>query len=121
MSQRVSHLGRHSQTVKTPRPTIDDLINAESSLGLTLFGPIPQGHRREFFQHKKNVWLWHESWYDENGTPKELTVRYEVRTSGVFKKPLGGKYIQLKGAELENFRQAVHAYSKLVKTKLYAK
>ena len=104
---------------KSPTPSIDDLINAEAALGRTLFGPIPEGHRREFFQHKKNVWLWHESWLDENGYVKELTVRYEVRPSGVFKRPLGGKYMQLKGAELQNFRQAVHAYGKIVKEKLY--
>ena len=102
-----------------PQVTRDDLINAESKLGSTLFGPIPKGHRREFFQHKKNIWLWHESWLDEQGSPKELTVRYEVSPSGVFKKPLGGKYIKLKGAELENFRHAVLAYSKLVKDRMY--
>lgn len=105
---------------KSHRPvTTADLINAESRLGSTLFGPIPNGHRREFFQHKKNLWLWHESWTGEDGKKKELTVRYEVRPSGVFKKPLGGRYTLLKGVELENFRHAVHAYGKLVKEKLY--
>ena len=98
--------------------TRGDLINAESALGRTLFGPIPAGHQREFFQVSKNVWIWHESW-DEMGARKETTIRYEVRPSGVFKKPLGGKYIQIKGAELENFRKALHAYLKIVKTNLY--
>lgn len=107
------------QVSNVKRPTVDDLINAESNLGKTLFGPIPAGHRREFFQHKRNLWLWHESWLDAEGKHRELTVRYEVRPSGVFKKPLGGHYVQLKGAELENFRRAVHAYGKLVKEKLY--
>lgn len=104
---------------RVPKITIDDLINAESKLGSTLFGPIPSGHRREFFQHKKNLWLWHESWLDQNGQPKELTVRYEVRPSGIFKKPLGGRFVQLKGSELENFRKAVHAYGDAVKKHLY--
>ena len=26
--------------------TYEDLVNAESALGRTLFGPIPEGHRR---------------------------------------------------------------------------
>lgn len=108
--------------VKSPRkPTAADLINAESAVGRTLFGPIPAGHRREFFQHRKNNWVWHEDWYDQDGNKKELTIRYEARPEGVFKKPLGGKYIKLKGTELENFRRAVHAYTKLVKEKIYTK
>ena len=118
MPRRISRL-KQSAAPAPKKLTLSDLINVESKLGRTLFGPIPQGHRREFFQYQKNVWLWHESWHNEKGEPKELTVRYEVRTSGVFKKPLGGKYIQLKGRELENFRKAVHAYGKLVKDRIY--
>ena len=30
--------------------SLDDLINAESAIGRTLFGPIPAGHQREFFE-----------------------------------------------------------------------
>lgn len=124
MSRKLSRLKKPKKAAKIiqssqKKATIDDLINAESNLGRTLFGPIPEGHRREFFQHKKNLWVWHESWRDQKGQHKELTVRYEVRPSGVFKKPLGGKYIELKGSELENFRRAVHVYAKLVKEKLY--
>ena len=104
-----------------PTVRLDDLINAESAIGRTLFGPVPAGHRREFFQHKKNVWLWHESWTDNLEQKHEFTYRYEVRPQGVFKKLVSphGHYIKIKGAELENFRQAVHAYAKLVKEKLY--
>ncbi len=104
---------------KINKPTAADLINAESAIGRTLFGPIPVGHRREFFQHRKNVWIWHESWCDQQGHKKELTIKYEVRPEGVFKKPLGSGYVALRGAELENFRRAVHAYTKEVKEKLY--
>ncbi|MBQ6147749.1 hypothetical protein IJH66_02510 [Candidatus Saccharibacteria bacterium] len=100
------------------RPTVEDLINAESELGRTLFGPIPAGHQREFFEHKKNVWIWHESW-NEFGSRKETTIRYEVRENGVYKKPLGGVYTKLKGAELLNFRKAARAYLNLIKQNLY--
>lgn len=98
---------------------LEDLINAESELGRTLFGPIPAGHQREFFISHKNVWIWHENWTDEFGKLQELTVRYEVHPTGVYKKPTGGTYQRLEGAELDNFRQAARGYLNLVKTKLY--
>lgn len=97
----------------------EELINAESALGRTLFGPIPEGCRREFFESKPNVWIWHESFINKLGRMEEMTIRYEVRPTGVYKKPVGGAYERLTGAELENFRQAARSYLTLVKTKLY--
>ena len=99
--------------------TYDDLVNAESELGRTLFGPIPAGHQREFFKYKSNVWIWHESWVSENGTILDSTIRYEVRPDGVFKKTNGAMYQKIEGAELDNFCTAVRSYFELVKTKLY--
>ena len=101
-----------------PYLTTEDLINAESELGRLIFGKIPAGHRREFFEHKKNVWIWHESW-SEADQEKSITVRYEVRPTGVFKRPAGGSYMKIEGAELENFRRALHEYLRIVKEKLY--
>lgn len=100
-------------------PTRADLINAESRLGSTLFGPIPVGHRREFFHDRNNVWIWHEDWLDAAAQPQQLTVRYEVRTSGIFKKVAAGRYLKLEGDELDNFRKATHAYLDIIKTRLY--
>lgn len=97
----------------------EDLINAESALGRTLFGPIPVGHQREFFESKKNVWIWHESFYDELGVFQEMTIRYEVRPNGVFKRPMNGNYRKIEGEELENFRKAARSYLNIIKTKLY--
>lgn len=97
----------------------DDLINAESALGRTIFGPIPAGHQREFFKHKGNVWVWHENWVDPFGDTQDMTIRYEVRPEGVYKKVAGKTYERLEGAELENFRNAAKRYLELVKTKLY--
>ncbi len=101
------------------RLTRADLINAESRLGSTIFGPIPEGHRREFFHDRENIWIWHEDWTDERHHSHELTVRYEVRISGVYKKVSAGKYFKLEGDELENFRQATHAYLHVIKKHLY--
>ena len=99
--------------------SLADLINAESALGRTLFGPVPVGHQREFFAARKNVWIWHENWTDQFGTLQEMTIRYEVRPAGVYKKSNGGNYKKIEGAELDNFRQAAKLYLELVKTKLY--
>lgn len=112
--------------IYTPKPlrrtafmTRDDLINAESRLGSTIFGPVPAGHRREFFHDQENIWIWFESWHDATDHPRQLTVRYEVRPSGVYKKISAGAYFKLAGDELENFRRATHAYLHLVKKYLY--
>ena len=109
----------YSEPKYSNRLSLDDLINAESELGRTLFGPIPSGHQREFFESKKNIWIWHESWTDKFGKLQEMTIRYEVRPTGVFKKPNGGKYKKIEGDELNNFRKAAHSYLDLVKTRLY--
>lgn len=98
--------------------TYADLINAESAIGRTIFGPIPAGHQREFCLHKKNVWVWHEGWFDKKGEPQGVTIRYEVRPDGVFKY-YNGKYTKIKDSELNNFRTAVHTYYNLVKANLY--
>ncbi len=101
------------------KPSYEDLINAESALGRTIFGPVPDGHQREFFIAKKNVWIWHENWTDKFGELQEMTVRYEVRPTGVFKKAGRSDYHKIEGAELDNFRKAAHSYLNLAKTKLY--
>lgn len=103
----------------TSKPSRADLINAESQLGSTIFGPIPAGHRREFFHDRENVWIWHEDWQDENQHPCQFTVRYEVRNSGIYKKVATGKYLKLEGDELTNFRKATYSYLCLVKKYLY--
>ena len=99
--------------------TYEELINAESALGKTIFGPIPEGHQREFFEYRKNVWIWHESFVDPAGVMQNMTVRYEVRPDGVFKRPNNGNYRKIEGVELENFRRAASIYLNLIKTKLY--
>ncbi len=101
------------------RFSYDDLVNAESELGRTLFGPIPVGHNREFFKHKGNVWIWHEDWTDTFGNLQNMTIRYEVRPTGVYKKVAGENYIKIEGDELNNFRLAAKSYLELVKSKLY--
>lgn len=101
------------------RISYEELVNLESLWGGTLFGPIPTGHQRQFFEHKKNVWIWYEGWLDNAGKMQEMTIRYEVRPAGVFKRASGHKYEKITGEELENFRTAAKNYLALLKTKLY--
>ena len=99
--------------------TYEELVNAESSLGRTLFGPIPEGHQREFFESRKNVWIWYEGFTNNLGNWQEMVVRYEVRPAGVYKRAGNGNYEKIMGEELRNFRQATKNYLELVKSKLY--
>lgn len=101
------------------RLTLPELINAESALGRTLFGEIPEGHQREFFAAKRNVWIWHENWTDQLGNVQEMTIRYEVHPNGVFKRCGEGDYQKIEGDELNNFRLAAKQYLKIIKSRLY--
>ncbi len=88
-----------------------DLINAESALGRTVFGSIQPGHSREFFCLKKNVWIWYED---------GVTIRYEVRKNGVYKKVGEEEYYKkIDGDELTNFKNATKAYLNLIKQSIY--
>ena len=101
------------------RLTYEDLLNAESEIGRTIFGPVPEGHQREFFKNKDNVWIWYEKWIDSAGTPQDVTIRYEIRSNGVYKKLADKDYQKIEGAELNNFVSAARSYYRLVKEKLY--
>ena len=88
-----------------------NLINAESTLGRTVFGPVMPGHQREFFLLKKNVWIWYEDGY---------TMRYEIRKNGVYKRVNEEeRYSKVTGEELENFKNATKTYLKLIKQSIY--
>lgn len=106
--------GRYSNKL-----SYEDLVNAESEIGRTIFGPIPDGHQREFFESRKNVWIWYEGWRDAAGVMQELTICYEVRPTGVYKRVARGKYEKLEGQELDNFVNAARKYFELVRAKLY--
>ena len=118
---KVPKLTKASKTAKTTpqKPTRADLINAESRLGSTIFGPIPAGRRREFFHDHDNIWIWHESWTDAKYRLHQTTIRYEIRPDGIYKKVSAGRYIRLTSAEVANFRHAARTYLKLIKQYLY--
>ena len=115
--RKLKRLGRQKAT--KVKVSYNDVIAAEANLGRTIFGPVPDGHQREFFEAHPNIWLWYESWTDPSGAPQSTTVRYEVQPSGVYKTPSNGNFSKLEGAELTNFCAAVRRYFELVKANLY--
>ena len=98
-----------------------DLIRKEAVVGGTLFGPIPTGHRREFFCLDEHTWVWHEEWVDKKGVRRTRNTHYSVRPSGVVKIHSGSNtYQALSPSEAKNFHDAVRQYYKKVSQKLYA-
>lgn len=90
-----------------------ELIRQEAIIGGQLFGPIPQGHRRDFFCLDEHTWVWHEEWL-ENNQRKAVTTRYDVRPSGVLKSQVGQPYQPLSADEAKNFYLATQQYGQHV-------
>ena len=98
-----------------------ELFDLESELGSQIFGPAPNGIRREFFNLNENSWIWHEEYTDENGNLRKFTTRYEIQPDKVVKIQPGPRYFEVKGQELANFHAAVSAYHKAVLSQIYRK
>lgn len=96
-----------------------DLIQLESQIGATLFGPVPKGHRREFFNDDQNHWIWHEEWVDAYGKTQSMTTRYEIQPRGILKVRLGEPYAYIEGEELRNLNMAAQLYYEEVARKIY--
>jgi hypothetical protein len=96
-----------------------ELIQLESEVGAKLFGPIPRGHRREFFNLDPKTWIWHEEWMDHSGKRRTSTTRYEVHDNGILKAQEGARYSFLEGQELENFVVATRLYYEEIAREIY--
>jgi hypothetical protein len=96
-----------------------NLIRHEAKIGGTVFGPVPKGHRREFFCLDERTWVWHEEWKDAKGQVQIRTTRYDVRPDGILKSQ-NGHYSKLSRAEAERLRQAAHLYQERVNREMYS-
>ncbi|MFZ1458634.1 MAG: hypothetical protein WAT17_02025 [Candidatus Saccharimonadales bacterium] len=96
-----------------------ELIELESDIGRYLFGPVPRGHRREFFCLDDHTWIWYEQWKNEQGKDQERTTRYEVHPNGILKSYDGGNYGYLDADEMQNFGVAVRLYYEQVMRGIY--
>ena len=107
---------------KSPKLSTRDLIKMESKLGGQLFGPVPEGHRREFFCLDKHTWVWSESIIDpETGRTSSLTTRYEIRGDQIVKMQDGQPYRYASLSEARNLLEAVKQYYSLVATQIYGR
>ncbi len=96
-----------------------ELIQLESEVGGALFGPIPEGYHRKFFNLDPKTWIWYEESIDANGTKRSMTTRYEVQQKGILKAQDGANYSYLEGDELRNFGVAVQMYYEQVMRGIY--
>lgn len=83
----------------------------EARVGGTLFGPVPKGHRREFFCLDRHTWVWYEEWKDEAGKARSMTTRYDVRPNGVVKIQDGHPSSYVSEEEGRNLYRAVRQYN----------
>lgn len=99
-----------------------DFIRAESKIGGQLFGPIPKGHRREFFCLDEHTWVWYESVIDPM-TKKEsaVTTRYEIRGDRIIKIQDGQPHKYTSIEETRNLVTAMENYFRLVTKHIYSK
>lgn len=96
-----------------------ELIQLESEIGATLFGVVPQGTYRKFFNLDPKTWIWYEESTDVGGNRRTMTTRYEVQQKGILKAQDGANYSYLEGEELRNFVLAVQMYYERVMREVY--
>ncbi|HRF28310.1 MAG TPA: hypothetical protein PL051_01570 [Candidatus Saccharibacteria bacterium] len=96
-----------------------ELIQLESEIGRELFGAVPSGHRREFFNLDPHTWIWYEEYLDANGNKQSTTTRYELQEKGVLKAQDGARYSYIEGEELDNLLIAINMYFEQVARKIY--
>ena len=96
-----------------------ELIQLESNIGRELFGPIPKGHRREFFCLDEKTCIWYEEYKDESGKQVASTTRYEIQGDKILKAQEGARYSYLEGAELNNLLLAINMYYERVMRNVY--
>lgn len=117
--KRINSFFGISQQLTNRRQTYRDLIRKEAQIGGELFGPVPRGHRREFFCLDERTWVWHEEWIDSAHRPHSKTTRYEVHSDRVLKVQ-NGEYYQLESDEALNLYRAAQLYNQRVRTELYS-
>lgn len=96
-----------------------ELIQLESEIGATLFGPIPKGHHRQFFNLDRTTWIWYEEWTDHLGKKRSSTTRYEVHPNGILKVQEGARYNFIEGQEFDNLVLATRLYYEKVAREIY--
>lgn len=96
-----------------------ELLTLESEIGSRLFGPIPDGHRREFFCPMITLGSGMKNGSDSKKKLERSTVRYEISDQGVLKVQEGASATAISQEEPENFYVAVRMYYEQVARHVY--
>lgn len=96
-----------------------ELMRKEAQIGGQIFGPLPNGGKREFFCLDKHTWIWHEEWIDQTGQKVSKTTRYDVRPTGILKAQSNGAYHAVSEAESRNLIEAAKIYVSRCKSEIY--
>jgi hypothetical protein len=96
-----------------------DLLRREAVIGGQMFGPLPKGASRQFFQLEKHTWVWVEQWTIK-GQRHTKTTKYLVKPAELLKSVNGGHYERTSLQEAKNFESAVHLYVESVDSKMYS-
>lgn len=86
------------------------LIQMEAKIGGKLFGPVPEGHHREFFCLDRHTWVWYEEWQEAKGQKHVITTTYNVRPNGVLKSQNNKPYQPVSEAEARNLYKTTELY-----------
>ena len=114
-----SSAARTQRTVDRQADLYRSLIKREAKIGGELFGPVPDGVRREFFCLDERTWIWHEEWTDGQGKPHIRTTRYDVRPDGILKAQDGQNYQRVTRTEADRLVKAAEIYQRRVNTEIY--
>ena len=119
MRKLLSAVLGHSREDEKRARRYRDIIRREAAIGGQLFGPVPQGGRREFFCLDEHTWVWHEEWLDAAGQRHIITTRYDVRPHGIFKAQDGQPYRPLTDEEAWHFYKATKMYRRAVAAQIF--
>lgn len=96
-----------------------NFLRHEAKIGGELFGPVPNGGRREFFCLDEYTWVWHEEWIDDNGQHQTKTTRYDIRPDGILKVQ-DGVYQVISDQEFMRLFEAAKLYQRRIQQEIYA-
>lgn len=118
-TEDLSYLKMPKYTTGLKKLSERELIQLESDIGRELFGPVPQGHRREFFCLDEKTCIWYEEYKDKDGKQVSATTRYELQGDKVLKAQEGARYNYIEGSELNNLLMAINMYYERVMRSVY--
>lgn len=96
-----------------------DLLRREAEIGGSLFGPVPKGNKRQFFQLQKHTWVWVEQ-YTVDGQQRTKTTKYLMKPTELLKSVDGSHYERTSIQEARHFEKAVHLYVERVNSEMYS-